>query len=132
MTTCEGAFRRGAHQALDFAADIANQSTTIAEARKRLAKAATVARLIREDASHAYPSLLDEVRSRMDKMGDAEIRQCAVCRVPTRFDDEDLARADFHGTSGTLMCEDCRQDCAAEFHDPAAVIGESMASALLF
>ena len=59
------AYRRGVHQALEFAADILDQAETIRDGRRRLILAVEIARRLREDSGQPHPALLDEIRSRL-------------------------------------------------------------------
>ena len=64
----EAAYRRGVHQALAFAGDIADEAATLQEARRTLTKAENIAgrlRFIRKDEGRG--ALLDHIRTSLSR-----------------------------------------------------------------
>ena len=84
MTPTESAYRRGVHQALDAATDMLDDVSSIKAGRRRLAKAAAIARTLREDRPRGYPCLLDEIRSRLHRP--TTLRRCTECGCPEHFE----------------------------------------------
>jgi hypothetical protein len=69
LAACEGAYRRGVHQALALAGDIADSAQTLIEARRQLTKAENHAfrlRFTRKDEGRLM--LLDHIRQELSKV----------------------------------------------------------------
>jgi hypothetical protein len=61
---CDKAYKRGVHQALGLAADLAATAPTLADAQRLLTTAEQVAGDLRHN-SEEHPALLDELRQRL-------------------------------------------------------------------
>jgi hypothetical protein len=113
MTPTEAAYRRGVHQSLEFAVDLLTEVRNIEAGRRRVTKAAEIARRLRTDRGRDHVALLDEIRACLGKKT-VYLRQCSGCRCPTRFTSEDLARARLIGADRALLCDDCVRDRSSE------------------
>ena len=65
MDFSERACRRGFHQALELAADLIEQATTLQAGRRRLVRAAMIAQRLRDDSAHGHLCFMDEVFGRL-------------------------------------------------------------------
>jgi hypothetical protein len=102
MTLTESAFRRGVHQALDFASKLADQGTSKKGIQRRIAQAAMLAERLRNDPSRSYPELIDEIHRRLPKRpGDVpeglKLELCSECSCPSWFYDN----------AESLVCDHC-------------------------
>jgi hypothetical protein len=68
MTPTESSYRRGVHQALEFAVDLLSEVRNIEAGRRRLMKAATIAGKLRTDRRQNPFALLDEIRASVAKL----------------------------------------------------------------
>ncbi len=63
---CEGSYRRGVHHGVSLAADLIGDATSLAEARRILARADAVAADYRNQGRHpGRPPIVDEIRGKM-------------------------------------------------------------------
>jgi hypothetical protein len=120
MTPYESAYRRGVHQALELAADLADQVTTVKAIRRRLSRAASFASDLRREPP-AGVALLDELRYRLHGRESVKIPPCPGCSCLNRVFLDVAAQARLTGDRSLLVCDDCRFEESEASFDSASM-----------
>jgi hypothetical protein len=111
----ESAYRRSVRQALELAADLAEQGMTAKAIRRRLSRVATIASELRNDPRAGF-DLLDEVCHRLHGRESVKILLCPGCSCPNRVALDVAKQARRRGDRSLLVCDECRfEEIAASF-----------------